>query len=1096
MKKMFLVFAIARLVAVLYGQPLTKINDMTFGGVNSDRAIFTFLDTFGNCYVFGNITLSSPPADITEQFGGSDYSAVRYDKNGNKVWSNSYGGSEDDILYKVIPNSTGFLLIGISFSGNNGNKTSTASCINPYPGSLINSSRSVWLVQIDFLGNILSQNQVCTDVAFGSTYSRAQVEEITDFKQLSNKEYILFGNFTSFSGPIGTNFLINNFIGYMRLDTSYNYIKAVPVLGSPVQTAVPAQYVTYTEVYNGIAGEVLELPNGNLIFSYTSEQTYNRAGCGDNSTNVFSYARTSLYSMLDVPMGNQGYGSDYGYSAARKMIYYNNSVYLFMQHIPLPVNTVNYYGTCAPLPFYIRTAPARTNTGKMDCWIVKLSTAMVPEADYAFGANDDVTVDDVITDGTNLILGTTVNSGIGFDKTSPGKGGEDYWILNIDPITMTSNSDYCYGGSNDDLLSRIGLMNDVFLLTGSSYSDAGFDKSANNLSGSTATTDQWTVVLCQTPAPPVIQEAGSFNLLLCCKNSPATVNISNPVPGYSYNWYISATGPSVYTGNSYTTPSNILISTSLFVDQNNGYCGSSRTGFSLYPIPTPKPPSISPDTIVCKGKTLRVIAQTDTLGIGTFPGYTRWYDSTGTHLIHTGDTLEMKNFTDNKTFYVSTIDSVYVPASNFGPLVCESAEERIQTSVDTAQTPAMTMPPYYCYGTSATLSLTNELSGNTVGWIHGINLPIPGNSFTINNLISNDSVLVVQVDKYGCESPWRKFILNVAKDSALAPIIPVKSMYCYGTSPVFSVTNGAGNVIKWYDTQNMLVYTGNKFTLPNIHLTDTISLFQIQPSGCTSLENTYIFKVAGDSSQMPQSDLKAGYCRGDNVVLTVSYPLNAGINWYNSSGKLIYSGNPFVQNNILVNDTIYTSSVGTNGCVSPLEKLIVAATMPTSAFSATDTTMSPGDATHFLNTSTAGITFNWSFGDNSVSASVDPWHFYNSPGVYTIQLITTDANGCTDTLTKHSYIHVGAFMSINELITATGFRIYPNPFKDQLTIENKTGGEPCTICLTDVLGQVIDLEIVYGSRSISTDGLPAGIYFIQIKKGQAIRTVKLLKADK
>src|ERR1035437_4975404 len=142
MKKIIIALAAFLNAAIIYSQTLTKINDMTFGGVKTDGVVFTFRDTLGNCYVFGNLTLSSPPMDITVQYGGSDYSAVAYDKNGKKRWSNSYGGSSDDILYKVIPNASGFLLIGISFSGNDGNKTCTASCINPFPKALINSSRS------------------------------------------------------------------------------------------------------------------------------------------------------------------------------------------------------------------------------------------------------------------------------------------------------------------------------------------------------------------------------------------------------------------------------------------------------------------------------------------------------------------------------------------------------------------------------------------------------------------------------------------------------------------------------------------------------------------------------------------------------------------------------------------------------------------------------------------------------------------------------------------------------------------------------------------------------------------------------------------
>ena len=138
MKKVIIACLIILQTVALRSQTLTKINDMTFGGVNNDGAVFTFRDALGNLFVFGNIntntySTSSPPMDLSVQWGGSDYSAIEYDKNGNKVWSNAYGGSGDDILYKVIPRSSSFLLVGISWSGNDGNKTIAANCTNPFP---------------------------------------------------------------------------------------------------------------------------------------------------------------------------------------------------------------------------------------------------------------------------------------------------------------------------------------------------------------------------------------------------------------------------------------------------------------------------------------------------------------------------------------------------------------------------------------------------------------------------------------------------------------------------------------------------------------------------------------------------------------------------------------------------------------------------------------------------------------------------------------------------------------------------------------------------------------------------------------------------
>jgi len=55
---------------------------------------------------------------------------------------------------------------------------------------------------------------------------------------------------------------------------------------------------------------------------------------------------------------------------------------------------------------------------------------------------------------------------------------------------------------------------------------------------------------------------------------------------------------------------------------------------------------------------------------------------------------------------------------------------------------------------------------------------------------------------------------------------------------------------------------------------------------------------------------------------------------------------------------------------------------------------------HDLSLSNSTLTYNWSFGDNTVSDSQNPTHTYTQNGTYHVQLFTTTNSGCTDTLTK------------------------------------------------------------------------------------------------
>ena len=997
-------------------QTLTKIKDITFGGQNNEESIFTYRDTSGNFYTFGTITQSAVPKDLSVQYGGQDYSVVKYDVNGNKVWDQAYGGGSDDKLYKVLTTPTGFILVGISYSSNSGNKTSSITCASSFPGALIAVARVVWIVELDFSGNILNQTQLCTNWNFQgvNNYGNPFVDVITDFIKLSNGQFIICGNFISYNGPASGQYILGNVAGYARLDANYNLV-ATRILGESLLFLGSGSYILYSPVYSADCGQAVELPNHDIMFSYTIRATYNLLSCGDYSNSQVTYANTDLYDQFDVFKNSRGFSGHKGSTYARKLLYYKNNVYFFNENIPLPTNTVD-LNSCVGTSFYFRTAAARTITGKKDCWIIKLSTTNVPQAEYAFGANDDVSIGDVILDkNNNFILGTSVNSGIGFDKSTAGKGGKDYWILRINSSTMLKTQDYCLGGSSDDLLKKITNYNDIFFLAGNSYSDIGLDKSGANRSGTTSKTDEWTVLMCETPSPPQVQDIGFFSTIPTCKNQVATMVIKNPVGGYNYNWYASTTGSAIHTGTSYTTPTNVIANTSYYVDADNGYCASTKYNFVLAPIPSPNPPAIITKSLVCKGASVYLIAKPDTSGQGTsFSFFTRWYDSDGLTVLHTGDSILISNFSTTKTYFASAVDSFYLPAAFPKMVFCESGQQKIILFPDTAATPSLTLPPFYCYGTNVSLALDNTLPTNTV---------------------------------------------------------------------------------TWFDSKNTIISNNKTLTLNTVLENDTISVEQTTAIGCVSQKKDFIIPVQKDSSKMAQIVVKNSYCVGSDILLKSTFPLSALYKWYDTENNLIYTGNPYQINNILLTDTVYAVSIGINGCISPDKEVILNINAPMPVFSASKINLNPGDATHFLNSTVGGSAYHWDFGDATYSNSSDPWHYYNAPGQYTVKLSVTDTNACTSLLTKNTYIYVGAFLGISELYSSLGILIYPNPFQESIIIENRNNNEDFELSLVNVFGEEIMADKLNSSKAINTASLPTGVYFIELKKEGIVHRLKLIKTE-
>ncbi|MFI5195469.1 MAG: PKD domain-containing protein [Chitinophagales bacterium] len=110
---------------------------------------------------------------------------------------------------------------------------------------------------------------------------------------------------------------------------------------------------------------------------------------------------------------------------------------------------------------------------------------------------------------------------------------------------------------------------------------------------------------------------------------------------------------------------------------------------------------------------------------------------------------------------------------------------------------------------------------------------------------------------------------------------------------------------------------------------------------------------------------------------------------------------------------ITLSVTNSQGCVSSLTKVayihVFTPSVPGFTASPTYVCKSPGTVV-FTNTSsgTGPYSCTWSFGDGTTGTGTSPSHTYTASGTYTVKLVETDGDGCTDSLTIPAYIVVGS----------------------------------------------------------------------------------------
>ncbi len=140
----------------------------------------------------------------------------------------------------------------------------------------------------------------------------------------------------------------------------------------------------------------------------------------------------------------------------------------------------------------------------------------------------------------------------------------------------------------------------------------------------------------------------------------------------------------------------------------------------------------------------------------------------------------------------------------------------------------------------------------------------------------------------------------------------------------------------------------------------------------------------------------------------------------------------------------------------------------------------------FTNTSLAGTSYMWNFGDGFSTTAVSPSHEYEMNGIYTVTLTVENECG-TSTFSDEIDLRN---TSIGELDFLSEFNLYPNPNNGQFTLVlagEGLGTDVLEIRLINVIGQVMKQEEVNFTgnleRTYDHRNLAAGMYFVELRAG-------------
>lgn len=226
-------------------------------------------------------------------------------------------------------------------------------------------------------------------------------------------------------------------------------------------------------------------------------------------------------------------------------------------------------------------------------------------------------------------------------------------------------------------------------------------------------------------------------------------------------------------------------------------------------------------------------------------------------------------------------------------------------------------------------------------------------------------------------------------------------------------------------------------------------------------------------------------CANTTLVLNAQNPTGTTYNWSTGANTqtidVTTSGTYWATTTDNVTGCTHSDTI--NVTVTPLpsaDGIVVTGNSPTYSFSVTNGQNITG--------------YSWNFGDNSTPVTTaNPSHTYNvsTPTNFTVELTLTNECGSVTLSKEVRDVMPNSLKDLN--LSADVLKLYPNPAKHSLTIENESGLKIEGIKIYNILGQEVSTKVLNNNatkQTIDVSHLAGGMYHIRIQFAEGATTRK------
>ncbi|TWR24504.1 gliding motility-associated C-terminal domain-containing protein [Mucilaginibacter achroorhodeus] len=586
---------------------------------------------------------------------------------------------------------------------------------------------------------------------------------------------------------------------------------------------------------------------------------------------------------------------------------------------------------------------------------------------------------------TTPVLNATTTYYVGSSRTSNGCANPNRVAVTANvtpsPVNPTLNqtaATICAGETVTFTVTNAGTgtvrwynaaTNGTLLFTGASYTVTPLANSTYyaELSNGTCTSPSRTTATVSVNPRPAKPGVDAANVQVCTGGT-ATLSVTNPDAGVTYNWYTTATaGTIVYTGATVTT-APISQNTTFYVEavNNAGGCvnNGGRTEVAVTVTGVIDAPTLNANnTTVCSGGSVTISVNNPVAG----QQYNFYTDATSATPVFTGTSYTLNNVTANVSLFVEAVRGT-----------CTSAT---RTRADITVTPAPNPPQVQapagglvaCDGSDFTISIANPQADLVYRWYSaatGGTLLYTGTEYTVN--ISATTTYYVEAASAGNCNPSTRTLVTVTV-SPLPPdptVTATNVAVCLGSSATLSVAAAQNGITyKWYSSpaQTTVLFTGPTYVTDAITATTNFYVAAFNSNGCSS-SNLAMVQVTTRPAPAPPviaNDVPVATCAGISAVLNVTNAQpNFTYKFYTvaTGGTAVFTGTNYTTPVLNANTTYYVEALNEDGCPSATRTQVTVTVNQGPAApvaSANGTEICPNTSTTITATSEAGTTLKW-----------------------------------------------------------------------------------------------------------------------------------------